>query len=178
MASSNTLRARTSLAPAIHSFPAVKVQRWGRLAGVLLAAAVSAVVLAPVAPAQAAAQPSRYADQGKPKPANETASASVSRPEPSTAAASDPVTPTMTKLTGRIVDENGEPLVGATVLLKGTSTGTSTDAHGNYALDVPSGVQSSLIFGYGGYEDQEMSARGTQPLNVTLTPRAKSRRRR
>ncbi|UOR00051.1 carboxypeptidase-like regulatory domain-containing protein [Hymenobacter sp. 5317J-9] len=63
------------------------------------------------------------------------------------------------------------------MLLRGSSKGTSTDANGNYTLEVPAGTDNTLIFGYGGYDDEEVRSRGNQPVNVTLTPRAKSRRR-
>ena len=92
-----------------------------------------------------------------------------------TAAESTPANVTMT---GKIEDENGHPLVGATVLLKGSSKGTSTDANGNYSLEVPAGTDNTLIYGYGGYDDEVMRSRGTQPVNVTLTPRAKVGKRR
>ncbi|RZK50345.1 MAG: hypothetical protein EOO59_15965, partial [Hymenobacter sp.] len=43
---------------------------------------------------------------------------------------------------GRIIDEAGQPLVGATVLLKGTGRGASTDANGDYSLPVPLGTNT------------------------------------
>ncbi|MBO2012804.1 carboxypeptidase-like regulatory domain-containing protein [Hymenobacter negativus] len=97
---------------------------------------------------------------------------------PAPAAAPEPAAPANTTLTGKIEDENGHPLVGATVLLKGSSKGTSTDANGNYSLEVPAGGDNTLIYGYGGYDDEVQRARGNQPLNVTLTPRAKTSKRR
>ena len=42
-----------------------------------------------------------------------------------------------TKVTGHVVDENGDPVIGATVLVKGTTIGTVTDFDGNFTLDVP-----------------------------------------
>jgi len=99
-------------------------------------------------------------------------------PEPAAAsAAPEPVAPANGTVSGRIVDENGRALVGATVLLKGSSKGTSTDANGNYTMEVPGG-NNTLIYGYGGYEDEVMSVSGTKPVNVTLTPRAKAGKRR
>lgn len=72
---------------------------------------------------------------------------------------------------GRIIDEAGQPLVGATVLLKGTAKGASTDADGNYSLEVPPGV-NTFIFGYSGYQDEVAQSRDGQPLTVTLLPLA------
>ena len=54
---------------------------------------------------------------------------------------------------GTITDENGETLIGANVLLKGTDTGTVTDLDGQYSLEVPAGLQS-LVFSYTGYSTQ------------------------
>lgn len=88
-----------------------------------------------------------------------------------------PAAPTTFTLTGRILDENGRPLAGATVLLKGSQKGTGTDANGNYSLEVPAG-DNSLVYGYGGYQDQEMRTRGSQPVNVTLLPAEGAKRRR
>lgn len=42
-----------------------------------------------------------------------------------------------TKVTGHVVDENGEPVIGASVIVKGTTIGTVTDFDGNFTLDVP-----------------------------------------
>jgi hypothetical protein len=42
-------------------------------------------------------------------------------------------------ITGRVTDEKGEGLPGVTVLVKGTTTGTSTDVNGNFTIDVPTG---------------------------------------
>ena len=81
-------------------------------------------------------------------------------------------------VTGKIEDENGRPMVGATVLLKGGSKGTSTDANGNYTLEIPSGSDNNLIYGYGGYDDELVHVSGSKPMNVTLTPRAKTGKRR
>ena len=40
-------------------------------------------------------------------------------------------------ITGKVIDKNGEPIIGANVLVKGTTNGTVTDVDGNYTLDVP-----------------------------------------
>lgn len=98
-------------------------------------------------------------------------------PAPAPAAAPEPAAPTTVTMSGKIEDENGRPLVGATVLLKGSSKGTSTDANGNYTMEVPSG-DNTLIYGYGGYDDEELRSSGGKPVNVTLTPRAKASRKR
>jgi hypothetical protein len=78
--------------------------------------------------------------------------------------------PTLTQA-GRVLDESGQPLVGATVLLRGTTRGTSTDATGGYSLQVPAG-DNILVVGYGGYEDEIATTHNAQPLTVTLLPKA------
>jgi hypothetical protein len=79
-------------------------------------------------------------------------------------------------LHGRILNEKGQPLAGATVLQKGTAYGTSTDANGNYSLRVPAGSQATLQYGYGGYAEQEMSAASTSAEPVVLQPKQAKRK--
>jgi len=68
--------------------------------------------------------------------------------------------------TGKVTDEKGQPLVGASVRIKGARTGTSTDANGAFTLEVPD--NTVLIISYLGYEDKEVAASGTASLNITL----------
>lgn len=75
---------------------------------------------------------------------------------------------------GRILDENGKPLVGATVLEKGSRRGVSTDAAGNYLLRVAPGQRAVLQYAYGGYAEEELSVRAGAVENVTLLPRDKA----
>jgi hypothetical protein len=72
---------------------------------------------------------------------------------------------------GRIIDEAGQPLVGATVVLKGTARGASTDVEGNYSLEVPPGV-NTFVFAHSGYQEEVAQSRDGQPLTVTLLPLA------
>jgi len=62
------------------------------------------------------------------------------------------------KVTGTVVDATGEPVIGATVMQKGTTNGTVTDIDGNYTLDVPAGA--TLVISYIGMATQEVSANG------------------
>lgn len=55
------------------------------------------------------------------------------------------------KVTGQVTDENKEPMIGVSILIKGTSTGTVTDFDGKYTLTVPKSSQE-LQFSYIGYE--------------------------
>lgn len=78
----------------------------------------------------------------------------------------------MATVSGRILDENGRPIIGATVFEKGSSRGVSTNANGEYALAVPAGQATTLAYGFGGYVDEEINinGRGRTVENVTLVP--------
>jgi TonB-linked SusC/RagA family outer membrane protein len=70
------------------------------------------------------------------------------------------------KITGKIVNEKGEPLSGVSISIKGTSKGTVTDNNGNYTLNVaPNAV---LIISYIGYTTQEVSVNNQNVINVSL----------
>lgn len=68
---------------------------------------------------------------------------------------------------GKVVDENGEPLAGVSILLKGSATGTTTDADGNYSLTVPDGNQI-LVFSFIGFASQEVSIQNRTTVDVIL----------
>ena len=70
-------------------------------------------------------------------------------------------------VSGTITSDNGEPLIGATVLVKGTSTGTVTDFDGKYSIDVSSG-DAVLVFSYTGYKQQEMAVGNQTNIDVVL----------
>ena len=111
-------------------------------------------------------------------PVAEVAPAPAAAPAPAPAAAPEPAAPTTTTLAGKIEDENGHALAGATVFLKGSNKIASTDASGNYSIEVPASGDNVLTYGYGGYDDEVVTARGSKAVNVTLTPRAKASRKR
>lgn len=71
-------------------------------------------------------------------------------------------------ISGNVIDESGESLIGATVLVKGTTTGTVTDIDGNYSIRVPEG-NNLLEFSYTGYSTQEVEIGSSTIVNVTLT---------
>ena len=60
---------------------------------------------------------------------------------------------------GQVLDENGEPVIGATVTVKGTKTAVVTDVDGKFSLKVPAG--STLVITYLGYADKVVAATGT-----------------
>ena len=67
---------------------------------------------------------------------------------------------------GRVLDANGEPVIGATVKVQGTQNATVTDLDGNYTLNNVSGGQ--LVISYIGYQSQTVDVRGKSSVNVTL----------
>lgn len=71
------------------------------------------------------------------------------------------------KVTGKVSSAAGEPLIGVSVKLKGTNTGASTDALGNYALTLPSGT-GTLVFTYIGFTTKEEAIGNRTTINVTL----------
>lgn len=71
------------------------------------------------------------------------------------------------KVNGKIVDATGEPIIGASVKVEGTTDGTISDLDGNFSLDVPSG-DVVLEVSYIGYETQKLKAQSGKLLAVTL----------
>ncbi len=67
-------------------------------------------------------------------------------------------------VSGKVTDTNGEPLIGATVLLKGTQVGTVTNLDGEFTLDLPSD-RGVLVISYTGYETREIEV---SPQNSKL----------
>ncbi len=71
-------------------------------------------------------------------------------------------------ITGTITDaEDGEPLIGANILAKGTSDGTVTDFDGNYEFTVPEGV-TEIEFSYVGYATQDLVLGASNVIDVAL----------
>lgn len=66
---------------------------------------------------------------------------------------------------GTVVDANGIPVIGASVLVKGTSNGTITDIDGNFTLQNTSGT---LVVSYIGYKTQEVSIQNQKVFNIVL----------
>lgn len=74
-------------------------------------------------------------------------------------------------ITGVVKDESKQPLMGANVVVKGTTTGTTTDEAGKYSIDVPS-TATTLVISYLGYAPKELTidkAKGNQILDVSLS---------
>ncbi|MGB8190724.1 MAG: TonB-dependent receptor, partial [Chitinophagaceae bacterium] len=72
-------------------------------------------------------------------------------------------------ITGKVTDsQNGTPVTGASVVPKGSTNGTTTDAQGAFRLNVPARA-TALIISYVGYAPQEITIRGTN-LTISLSP--------
>ena len=69
---------------------------------------------------------------------------------------------------GKVVDENGEPLPGVSVVLKGTTTGVATDINGEFTLLIPNPEGAVLVFSFVGMKTVELPIVTDRPMNVTL----------
>lgn len=70
------------------------------------------------------------------------------------------------KITGTVLDPTGMPVIGANIMVKGTTNGTITDMDGKFSLDVPKGA--TLVVTYVGYTNQEISVGNQKKLSITL----------
>jgi TonB-linked SusC/RagA family outer membrane protein len=77
----------------------------------------------------------------------------------------------LVNITGTIKDSNGQPLPGASVKIKGTTTGTSTDGNGVFRLNLPTGNET-IVISMMGYKTQEISMTGKTAITVTLKDEA------
>ena len=68
------------------------------------------------------------------------------------------------KVSGQVVDQSGEPLIGATIRLKGAQSGVVTDFDGNFEISAP--ANGTLVVSYVGYKDREIAVRGRAILNA------------
>jgi TonB-linked SusC/RagA family outer membrane protein len=69
-------------------------------------------------------------------------------------------------VTGRVIDSNGEPLIGVSILEKGTQNGCVTDMEGNYKLTVAD--DATLVVSYVGYKNQEIKVTGKSTINLSM----------
>ena len=67
------------------------------------------------------------------------------------------------KVSGQVVDQEGEPLIGATIKVKGAQSGAITDFDGKFTIDAP--AKGTLVVSYVGYKDREIAVRGRAILN-------------
>jgi TonB-linked SusC/RagA family outer membrane protein len=74
-------------------------------------------------------------------------------------------------VTGTVTDGDNQVLPGTTVLVKGTTTGTTSDVKGNYSLEIPDNAQA-LVFSFTGFTSQEIQLNGRSQIDVKLLPDA------
>lgn len=72
------------------------------------------------------------------------------------------------KITGKVIDKNGEAVAGVTIIIKGTYRGTSTNANGEFSIEVPTNKQITLIFSSIGMEKLEVVVKDDKPLKVVM----------
>lgn len=73
-------------------------------------------------------------------------------------------------VTGHVTDEQGEDLIGATIMEKGTSNGVSADIEGNFTINVPG--NAILVVSYVGYDPMEVPVNGQKHLNIVMKTNA------
>jgi TonB-linked SusC/RagA family outer membrane protein len=73
-------------------------------------------------------------------------------------------------ISGKVTDEKGNPLPGASIQIKGTGNGTSTNSSGEFSLTVPD--SAILVISYVGYETKEVAVGDQTTLSISLTPAA------
>src|SRR5690606_32551645 len=71
------------------------------------------------------------------------------------------------EITGQVVDQNGEPLIGVNVLVEGSNRGTATDIDGRFVLEDVN-ENATLIFSYIGYQTQEFVLNGRSNIVITM----------
>lgn len=76
-------------------------------------------------------------------------------------------------INGKVKDETGGALPGVSVVLKGTTRGTTTNSEGSFELDVPD-PQSILVFSFVGYVSQEKTVGNQSSITITMTPESRS----
>ena len=72
------------------------------------------------------------------------------------------------QISGTVYDETGQPLPGATILVKGTTTGTTSDLDGKYSISAP--ATGTLVISFIGYNPQEVVVGNQSVVNVNLIP--------
>lgn len=76
-------------------------------------------------------------------------------------------------ITGKVIGADGLPLSNVSIMIKGTSTGVTTDADGSFRIVVPD-EKTVLLFSYVGFESQEVPVRGKKNIEIKLSPAART----
>ncbi|MCF7567985.1 TonB-dependent receptor [Sabulilitoribacter arenilitoris] len=77
------------------------------------------------------------------------------------------IVPVLKEITGKVIDENGQPLPGANITVKGTSIGTTTDFEGNFTLEVEDNVKT-IVVSFIGYKTVEIQIENQSNFNIQL----------
>lgn len=77
------------------------------------------------------------------------------------------------KITGQVTDEKKQPMPGVTVVVKGLTIGTATDADGRYVLKLPEVKDLAILFSFVGMETMEVKYAGQDTINVVLKENVK-----
>ena len=72
------------------------------------------------------------------------------------------------KVSGTVKDSAGDPIIGASVVVEGTTNGTSTGVTGEWSLDVPNASQKRLVFSYLGMKDQTVAIGNRTRFDIVL----------
>lgn len=80
-----------------------------------------------------------------------------------------PTAPPDVIVTGEVLDENNSPIPGVNVVIRGTTTGTSTDERGRYSISVPN-ESAVLVFSFIGYKASEVTVGTQTTVNVKMEP--------
>src|SRR5690606_22322261 len=75
----------------------------------------------------------------------------------------------LVNVTGKVVDQEGNPVIGATVLVRGTKSGVQTDAEGVFRINVPP-TNPYIVVSYIGYHTQEINVDGMTSSTVEMQP--------
>ena len=86
--------------------------------------------------------------------------------------ASHPMITNNKKITGKVTDEKNEPIIGANVVVKGSTTGTITDMDGNFTLEVPD--QATLLVSYIGYTPKEVAVKNQNNFSIMMIEDSKT----
>jgi len=76
------------------------------------------------------------------------------------------------KLTGTVVDTDNKPVAGATIVVGGTTVGTTTDAKGAFSVSIPANAGDSITVSYIGYKTEKVNIAGKESVAVTITETA------
>ncbi|MEL7119012.1 MAG: TonB-dependent receptor [Bacteroidota bacterium] len=71
-------------------------------------------------------------------------------------------------VTGKVLDADGAEMIGANIVVKGTTMGTAVDIDGSYSIEVPDLQNTILVITYTGYQPQEITVNGRTTIDITL----------